>query len=197
MNLGIGIPALVPSMLPKNFDVTLQGENGMLGLKGFPKRGQEDPDLIDPSKQTITADQGASYSSSSEAFGLVRGSHLYATFLGTMEVSESGDLANWIIPKKLVKGMGGAMDLVASGSKLVVLTEHNTKNGKPKILKKCSLPLTGLNCVSKIITELAVFEVRPHQSLLLTDIYEGIDITQLREKTEAQFEVSSKLKSFI
>ena len=118
--------------------------------------------MIDPSKQTITADLGASYSSSSEAFGLVRGSHLYATFLGTMEVSESGDLANWIIPKKLVKGMGGAMDLVASGSKLVVLTEHNTKNGQPKILKKCSLPLTGSNCVSKIITELAVFEVRPH-----------------------------------
>jgi 3-oxoacid CoA-transferase B subunit len=134
----------------------------MLGLKGFPLKGQEDPDLIDPSKQTIQADFGASYSSSSDAFGLVRGSHLFATFLGTMEVSETGDLANWIIPRKLVKGMGGAMDLVASGSKLFVLSEHNTKEGKPKILKKCSLPLTGQKCVSKIITELAVFEVRPH-----------------------------------
>ena len=196
LNLGIGIPTLVPMFVPENYQVYLHGENGALGLSGYPEKGEEDADLVDPGKFTVTVKDGASFFSSSDSFGLVRGGHLDWTLLGAMEVSATGDLANWIIPKKLVKGMGGAMDLVGSGSKVMVLMEHCAKGDRPKILEKCSLPLTGEACVNKIITELAVFDVIPGRGLVLTDIAEETTLERVRAVTEAKFEVADNLKVF-
>ena len=196
LNLGIGMPTMVPIFVPKDFKICMQSENGLLGLDGYPLPGEEDPDLVDPAKQTVVISKDASFFSSSESFSMIRGGHLNWTLLGTMEVSQNGDLANWIIPNKLVKGMGGAMDLAASDSKVMVLTEHCSKGNKPKILKECKLPLTGKNCVAKIITELAVFDVKPEGGLILTDLAEETDLETVRKLTEADFDVVENIRRF-
>ena len=160
VNLGIGIPTLVASYIPKSMSVMLQSENGLLGMGEFPTEGELDPDLINAGKQTVTAVKGASFFSSDESFAMIRGQHIDLTILGAMEVSQNGDIANWMIPGKIVKGMGGAMDLVASAKKVVVVMQHTDKKGNSKLVDQCKLPLTGVNCVSKVITNLGVFEIK-------------------------------------
>ncbi|WP_120945149.1 3-oxoacid CoA-transferase subunit B [Helicobacter labacensis] len=174
INLGIGIPTLVADFIPKNIRVMLQSENGMLGMGPFPTQEQVDPDLINAGKQTITQGIGASYFSSAESFAMIRGQHIDLTILGAMEVSANGDLASWMVPGKLVKGMGGAMDLVASAKKVIVLMQHTDKKGNCKLVKECSLPLTGPKCVSKVITNLGVFAIKKGKFIPL-ELAPGVD----------------------
>ena len=184
VNLGIGIPTLVANYVPKGISVEFQSENGVLGMGPFPFEGQEDADLINAGKQTITALDGAVYFDSATSFAMIRGKHVQLTVLGAMEVSENGDIANWKIPGKMVKGMGGAMDLVASAENIIVAMMHTNKKGESKILTKCSLPLTGVSCVKKIITNLAVLEVMPQGGFKLLERAPGVSVEQIKSATE-------------
>ncbi len=186
INLGIGIPTLVANFIPEGINVVLQSENGLLGIGPFPIEENVDADLINAGKQTITMQAGSSIFSSAESFAMIRGEHVDLTILGAMEVSENGDIANWKIPGKMVKGMGGAMDLVASAKNIIVAMQHVSKDGKSKLLKKCSLPITGLNCVKKIVTELAVLEVLPEGGFKLLEIAPGLSVEDIQMATEGK-----------
>ncbi|MDB2317852.1 3-oxoacid CoA-transferase subunit B [Flavobacteriales bacterium] len=184
VNLGIGIPTLVANYVPKGISIEFQSENGILGMGPFPFEGMEDPDLINAGKQTITALDGAVYFDSATSFAMIRGQHVQLTVLGAMEVSENGDIANWKIPGKMVKGMGGAMDLVASAENIIVAMMHTNKKGHSKLLKNCSLPLTGVACVKKIVTNLAVMEVIPDEGFKLIERAPGVTVQEIQAATE-------------
>lgn len=193
INLGIGIPTLVANYIPKNLNVVLQSENGLLGIGPFPKEDEVDADLINAGKQTITMMPGSSLFSSAESFAMIRGGHVDLTILGAMEVSENGDIANWKVPGKMVKGMGGAMDLVASAKNIIVAMQHCSKEGASKLLTKCTLPITGLNCVKKIVSDLAVLDVLPQGGFRLLERAPGVSVDQIKNATAGKLLIEGEI----
>ena len=192
VNLGIGIPTLVANFVRDDIEVEFQSENGVLGMGPFPFEGEEDADIINAGKQTITTMPGASFFDSATSFSMIRGKHVHLTILGAMEVSENGDIANWKIPGKMVKGMGGAMDLVASADNIIVAMMHTNKRGESKLLKRCSLPLTGVQCVTKVVTNLAVFEIKNNQFYLL-ERAPGVSVEEIKNATEGTLVVEGEI----
>ncbi|MDA9588216.1 3-oxoacid CoA-transferase subunit B [Flavobacteriaceae bacterium] len=192
VNLGIGIPTLVANYVPEGIEIAFQSENGILGMGPFPMPGEEDPDLINAGKQTITPQLGASYFDSSISFGMIRGKHIDLTVLGAMEVSEQGDIANWKIPEKLVKGMGGAMDLVASSDNIIVAMMHTNPKGKSKLRTECTLPLTGVRCVKRIVTDLAVLDVTK-EGFLIKERAKGVDIEEIKRFTQGKLIIPDEI----
>lgn len=197
INLGIGIPTLVANYIPPSINVVLQSENGLLGIGPFPTEDLVDPDLINAGKQTITMMPGSALFSSADSFGMIRGGKVNLTILGAMEVSENGDIANWKVPGKMVKGMGGAMDLVASAQNIIVAMQHCSKDGASKLLKKCSLPITGLNCVKKIVSDLAVLDVLPTGGFKLLERAPGVTVEQIKNATEGKLIIEGEIPEMI
>ena len=193
INLGIGIPTLVANYIPSRLDVVLQSENGLLGIGPFPKEADVDPDLINAGKQTITMLPGSAIFDSAQSFAMIRGGHVHLTILGAMEVSEHGDIANWKIPSKMVKGMGGAMDLVASAKHIIVAMQHCSKDGQSKLLPSCSLPLTGIRCVKKIVTDLAVLEIDPAGGFVLLERAPGVTVEEIKSKTAGKLIINGEI----
>jgi len=193
INLGIGIPTLVANFIPPQIDVVLQSENGLLGIGPFPTEGEIDPDLINAGKQTITMMPGSALFSSAESFGMIRGGHVDLTILGAMEVSERGDIANWKVPGKMVKGMGGAMDLVASAKHIIVAMQHCSRDGASKLLPDCTLPLTGLRCVKKVVTDMAVLDILPHGGFKLLERAPGISVEQIKNATSGKLIIEGEI----
>lgn len=197
INLGIGIPTLVANYIPDSINVVLQSENGLLGIGPFPTEEEVDADLINAGKQTVSMRPGSVLFSSAESFGMIRGGHVHLTILGAMEVSENGDIANWKIPGKMVKGMGGAMDLVASAENIIVAMQHRSRDGQSKLLKECSLPITGIKCVKKIVTDLAVLEVLPEGGFKLLERAPGVSVEEIKEATEGKLIIEGDVKEIL